>query len=266
MRLQKFVISVVATLVSTLTGCTTYKNPSSSYGLQRFAVPEVAAESWQAEVNVGAATMHKVLLPPQNNQKPVFTCNKSTKCKTEEPVFVLAGLSVTPGLAFFYNARHNRVSATWQYGGDYAGQATTGNFSQALVLGFSTHKDNGYFGDATFIGDPNETLAWDQSTSTIDFGWVGGYRLNNNWLVYGGPFVTLHDIDTSSNYTAAGGLTQIKNPDQNFKGKQIGANAAVQYQFFRNMNVSVELVSANYRIDDVSQTDTQLNLMLGIHF
>lgn|GEM_PF-5535562 len=267
MRLQKLVISAVATtLLSSLTGCANYKNPSSSYSLQRFAVPEIAGESWQSEINVGGAKTHKVVLPAQNNQKPVFTCNKSTKCDVGEPVFVLAGLSVIPGLAFYINGRQNRVSATWQYAGDYAGQASTGNFSQALVLGYSKQKDNAYYGDATFIGDPNETLQWDQATSATDFGWVGGYRLSSKWLVYGGPFVILHDIDLSSNYTDAGDLGQIKNPDRSFKGKQIGANAAVQYQLFRHMNVSLELVRAKYRIEDVNKTNTQVNLMMGFHF
>lgn len=267
MRLKNAaILALSTTLINTLTGCSTVKNPSSSYSLQRFAVPEVAAESWQAEVNVGGASMHKVVLPPNKTQKPIFTCNESTKCKTEDPAFLLAGVSVTPGLAFYYNAQLNRVSATWQYAGAYAGQATTGNFSQALVLGYSQHKDHGNFGDATFIGGTNQTLSWRQSTSAVDFGWVGGYRLNSQWLVYGGPFVTLHDIDTSSFYLATGNINPVDNPDQNFKGKQMGANAAVQFQFFRNMNLNLELVGAKYRIDDVSKTDTQLNLMLGIHF
>lgn len=259
-------IVAFATMLVTLAGCSTVENPASTYSLQRFAVPEVAAESWQAAIYVGSAETHKVVLPVHSSQKPNFTCNKSTKCKTEDPAFSTVGLSVAPGVAFQYNPALRRGSAIWQYGGDHAGQAKAGNFSQALVLGYGFHKDRGLFGDAALVVDANTSLSWDQSTKSVDIGWVAGYRLNDDWLLYGGPFVVKHDIDMSSRFRQPGDDYDTINPKRNFNGNQLGANIAAQYEFFHRMNLNLELVSAKYRMDGVTQSDTQFNLMLGVNF
>ena len=147
-----------------------------------------------------------------------------------------------------------------------AGQAKAGNFSQALVLGYGLHKDHGAFGDAAVVVDANTSLSWDQSTKSLDIGWVAGYRLNDDWLLYGGPFVVKHDIDMSSRFRQPGDDYDTINPKRNFNGKQLGANIAAQYEFFHHMSLNLELISAKYRMDGVTQSDTQLNLMLGVRF
>ncbi len=266
MRINNVPNAVVATTLMVLAGCSTVENPASTYSLQRFSVPEVAAESWQADIYVGSAETHKVVLPVHSSQKPNFNCNKSSKCKTETPVFTAVGLSVAKGIAFQYNAALRRGSAIWQYSGEHAGQAKTGNFSQALVLGYGLHKDQGAFGDAAFTVDENTSLSWQQSTESVDLGWVAGYRLNDDWLLYGGPFIVKHHIDMSSRFRQPGHDQETINPQRKFHGNQVGGNIAAQYKFTRGMTLDLELVSAKYRMDGVSQSDTQLNLMLGVHF
>lgn len=266
MRANNLLSATMTTTLLLLAGCSTVENPASTYSLQRFAVPEVAAESWQVGIYAGSAETHKVVLPVHSAQKPNFSCNKSTKCKTEEPVLSTFGLSVAPGLAFQYNPVMRRGSAIWQYSGDFAGQAKAGNFSQALVLGYGLHKDHGAFGDASVVVDANTSLSWDQSTKSLDIGWVAGYRLNDDWLLYGGPFVVKHDIDMSSRFRQPGDYDDTINPKRKFYGNQLGANIAAQYEFFHRMSLNLELVTAKYRMDGVTQSDTQLNLMLGVHF
>ncbi len=254
------------TLISMLAACSTVKNPTATYNLQRFVVPEVAAQSWRPAIYAGVAQTHKVVLPVHNSQQPNFSCNNQTKCKNEEPIFSMLALSVAPGVVFHYNTALRRVSATWQYAGEYAGQAKAGNFSQALVLGYGLFKDSGNFGDASEIADANPTLSWDQSTHSMDIGWVAGYRLNDNWLLYGGPFVLKQDVDLSSRFMASGDGYETIHAKQNFKGTQVGANIATQYRLSRRTTVNLELVSAKYRMEQSQKTNTQLNLMLGIHF
>lgn len=254
------------TLISMLAACSTVKNPTTTYSLQRFVVPEVAAQSWRPAIYAGVAQTHKVVLPVHSAQQPNFSCNDQTKCKNEEPIFSMLALSVAPGVVFHYNTALRRVSATWQYAGEYAGQAKAGNFSQALVLGYGLFKDSGNFGDASVVVDANPTLSWDQSTQSIDIGWVAGYRLNDHWLLYGGPFVLKQDVDLSSRFMAPGDGYETMNAKQNFKGTQVGANIATQYRLSRRTTVNLELVSAKYRMEQSQKTNTQLNLMLGIHF
>lgn len=266
MRANNLLSATITTTLLLLAGCSTVENPASTYSLQRFAVPEVAAESWQAAIYAGSAETHKVVLPVQSSQKPNFSCNKSTKCKTEDPAFSIVGLSVASGLAFQYNPVMRRGSAIWQYGGEHAGKAKAGNFSQALVLGYGFHKDHGAFGDASVVVDANTSLSWEQSTKSLDIGWVAGYRLNDDWLLYGGPFIVKHDIDMSSRFRQPGDDYDTINPKRNFNGKQLGANIAAQYEFFHHMSLNLELISAKYRMDGVTESDTQLNLMLGVRF
>ena len=47
MRANNLLSATMTTTLLLLAGCSTVENPASTYSLQRFAVPEVAAESWQ---------------------------------------------------------------------------------------------------------------------------------------------------------------------------------------------------------------------------
>jgi len=259
----KFTVFTLSSLL--LTGCGTIQKPTSSYSLQRFASPEVAAEKWRPSAHVGSAKMHKVVLPESANSKPSFDCNASILCVEEDPYFFLGSLSVLPGLEFSFNSQLNRISATWQFYGDYHGNAKAGNISQALVMGVSGHsdsdKDISYFD----IEVPNNFTkqSWDQTTKTLDIGWVGGYRIDDKWLVYGGPFVTYHKIDNTVEIKTD--ISKIQN-QYNFKGRQVGANIALQYAAFSWLDVNLEFVSARYRMNDGSINDSQVNFMLGSRF
>ena len=262
-------ISALTLSCATLIGCGTIQKPTSSYSLQRFATPEIASEAWRGSAHVGYAQMHKVVLPDSANSKPNFDCKGTPLCVEKDPYFLSGGLSVMPGLAFDYNSQLNRISTTWQFDGEYQNNAKAGNISQALVLGYSSHSES----DSTDVNIQLELpgdfqlQSWDQTTKTIDIGWVGGYRIDDKWLVYGGPFVAFHDVDNSVsiNRKSNTGLTKIDN-QYNFSGRQLGANIALKYQVFYWLDLNLEFVSAQYRMNNYSTNDSQLNFMLGSRF
>lgn len=271
MRLPAVHRVISLSLVSAaVVGCSNLPPASSSYSLQRFAVPEVASKSYEVDVHIGTAEMHKVSLPSTQNGKPTFDCIELLDCHENDATFVQAGVSIVPGLAFSYDNQLDRVGVIWQFAGAHLGDSKTGNFSQALVFGASGHSDlawaNQYesnLGIDTLV----RTDSWNQHTKAYDIGWVGGYRLNDDWLIYGGPFYTLHKIDLESRseiYNVTPNVTVVGFYD--FEGKQLGANIAAQYRFFDVMELNIELVSARYKLNSGSQTDTQLNLMLGARF
>ncbi len=257
-------------LSAAMVGCSNLPPASSSYSLQRFAVPEVANKSYQVDVHIGSAEMHKVILPNTAKGEPNFACLDFLDCDAKDPTFVQAGVSILPGLAFSYDNQLDRVGIIWQFAGAHLGDSKTGNFSQALVLGASGHSDTASHSQyQSNLGTDTltRTDSWDQHTKAYDIGWVGGYRLNDQWLIYGGPFYTLHKIDLNTRselYNVTPTTTTVN--AFNFDGKQFGANIAAQYRFFDFMELNVELVSAKYKLNSGSQTDTQFNLMLGARF
>lgn len=248
-----------------LFGCGTIQKPTSSYSLQRFATPEVAEEGWKPSLQIGFAEMHKVVLPDSANAKPSYDCNSAILCVENDPYFFQGNLSVISGLEFAFNSQLNRVSATWQFFGDFHEHAEAGNISQALVLGVSRHSESDTYVGNFDIEIPNGFTqhSWDQTTTSIDFGWVAGYRINENWLLYGGPFITLHDIDNS--VTAQTDLDKIQQ-HFNFKGRQLGTNIALKYKAFSWLDVDLEFVSAKYELNDGSTNNNQFNLMFGTRF
>lgn len=251
-------------------GCSNLPPATSSYSLQRFAVPEVANKSYAVDVHLGSAEMHKVTLPATQDGKPTFDCLELFDCEENDATFVQAGVSIVPGLAFSYDNQLDRIGVIWQFAGAHLGDSKTGNFSQAIVLGASGHSDqasaNQYqsnLGVDTLV----RTDSWNQHTKAYDIGWVGGYRVDDNLLIYGGPFYTLHKIDLESRseiYNVTPNVTVVGFSD--FEGKQLGANIAAQYRFSESLEVNLEVVSARYKLNSASQTDTQLNLMMGARF
>jgi len=257
-------IAVLVTCPIILAGCNTFQKPSSSYSLQRFAVPEVASEAWKLSAHAGYAKIHKVVLPTTEAGMPNFDCKTNNSCVEDDHLFVAGDVSVAEGLAFTFNSQLNRISTTWQFYGENQGKAQAGNISQALVLGYSRHSDN-----SSTIGDINNfnPAEWSQKTQTVDLGWVGGYRIDEQWLIYGGPFVSIHDIDNTVDTTTRTANEVIKTYNQfNFSGRQQGANIAVQYQTFSWLEVQLEWVFARYQMNNASVNDSQLNLMVGTRF
>lgn len=258
-------IGAIAFSCLILVGCGTIQKPTSSYSLQRFATPEIASEALSGSAYIGYAQMHKVVLPDSANGKPSFDCNPTILCVEEDPYFVQGSLAVMPGLEFSFNSQLNRIGATWQFYGDYRGNAKTGNISQALVFGVSSHSESDTDVGNFEIEVPSEFTkqSWDQTTKTIDIGWVGGYRIDEQWLVYGGPFITYHDIDNTVEIKTD--LSKIQNR-YDFKGRQVGANIAMQYTGFSWLDINLELVSARYSMNNGSINDSQINMMLGTRF
>ena len=262
-------LSVIMISSSLLIGCGVIpQKPTSSYGLQRFAVPEVASKPLKFSVKTGVADMYKVTLPATENGSPEFHCERELTCSVDDSGYTYADVSVIKGISFNYNTQLNRMGAIWQFYGDASDQTKAGNFSQALVVGFSRDKDEN---SLPYIADEDPTVfnprTWSQSTSSVDIGWVGGYRLSDDWLVYGGPFVNYHDIDKSIHFEKQINFDVFKmKQDYALKGRQVGAVIALRYDILSWLNVDVEFVSARYTMNNVSNRDSQFNFMVGTRF
>lgn len=262
-------LSVIVMSSAILVGCGSVpRKPASSYSLQRFITPEVASEPLKVAGQAGYANMHKVILPTTQEGSPDFQCEGTLYCRVDESTFIRGDITVASGVAFNYNTQLNRIGATWQFYGDYSDQAKAGNFSQALVIGYSRDKDEESTPEE--LGDVNNgfnSRLWHQSTSSLDIGWVGGYRLADDWLVYGGPFTIVHDIDNTVNVEKQVDFEVIRLQNKYaFKGRQVGANIALRYEVLDWLDFHLEFVSSRYRLNNVTNSDSQFNFMVGTRF
>ncbi len=268
---SKFLVNFTTLVLAAplLVGCGALpKKPTSSYSLQRLAVPEVAAEPLKVGLQVGIADMHKVILPDTANASPDYNCDKIINCVVDDSTFTHADITVMQGLAFNYNTQLNRIGATWQFYGDYASASKAGNFSQALVFGYSRDKESE--SDLSVEGEiltEFNPRSWQQSTDSLDIGWVGGYRVADQWLVYGGPFAIFHTIDNSVQLEKQlnADIISMENNFQ-FKGRQIGANIALRFEATSWLNFDIEFVSSQYRMNQQSNRDSQFNFAVATRF
>lgn len=261
---KKTKLAISLAVISISFNSTVLAQTTSSYSVQRFSVPEVSNKPFAVDVHLGRASAHQVGLPDSAYASASFECSWNYNCDVASSSFVQAGITVLPGLSFTYNTQQDRVGMVWQFAGKDLSQSTTGNFAQALVVGVSNNKTKSAVSQATLLSSSSCRIYSDfdleQDTQSYDLGWVGGYRLDHQWLFYGGPFMARHLIESQS-FALCAPPTPLK-----FIGKQLGANIASQYRFSEHVELNIELVSARYSLNATAHTDTQVNIMLGVRF
>lgn len=269
--------------VMAVTGCSVNNPPYTSMSLVRMESPELSAKPLSVQLHTGYAEERQFTLTTDAEQQVSYGCSifsssnpdssTSNRCKTRDAIY-RAGLAVAPGLELGYTRHANhRASAKYQFAGQHRETASTGNWSQALVVGYQWQQQD-FDGEVNFSTDefvPHFTSysEWQQKTTGYDIGYVVGYRMNPSLLVYGGPYLYKGNLKGEQILTfrdALGSHSETLDFDLNSSGRQAGANVALQFNFGQYFVLQTELVYSQLRWEDARKNATQANLMLGVQF
>jgi hypothetical protein len=205
----------------------------------------------------------------------------------EPEVYGKIALSVAPRWELKYSSHNdNKISVKYQFYGDTGDKATKGNYSQAVSVGLAAYDDSasGLFTERT--NTTNEDGAeielttftdYDQDTYTLDVAWIHGYRLNDNFMFYGGPFFIHGKLDgdlvnrTTVTMEPSTGSTPLSDGNQtrtnlDSTGNMLGINVAGEYEFDFGMFVTLEVALSRLDWDGAKATDTSVALQFGYHF
>ncbi|SEA96083.1 hypothetical protein SAMN04488051_11049 [Alkalimonas amylolytica] len=244
--------------------------------------PELSAKPLSVQLHTGYAEERQFTLTADAEQQVNYGCSiysssnpdsiTSNRCKKRDAIY-RAGLAVAPGLELGYTRHANhRVSAKYQFAGQHRETASTGNWSQALVVGYQWQQEDfdGAVNFWTDFPDRNQRATrseWQQKTTGYDIGYVVGYRINPSLLIYGGPYIYKGDLKGEQMLTVQQNSENSQlNFDLNSAGRQTGANIALQFNFGQYFLLQSELVYSQLRWEDARKNATQLNLMFGVQF
>jgi hypothetical protein len=220
-------------LISTIlfTGCTTLA-PKVHLNSYRLENPEVASTPLKVNIATGIVT---------DTELTVQDTTEDNIDGAEIRLLGKLGVTLAKGLQFSLSHSRSdryRLSGKYQFYGDNADLATQGNFSQAISLGYS----NGVTAEterttSEEVYNAGNYLNWELTTHTVDIAWILGYRLTDNVMLYGGPFV---------GYSMSKG-TRFKDSPQfektlNLSGYMPGANLVFEYRFDMGLALSKEVL------------------------
>jgi hypothetical protein len=199
--------------------------------------------------------------------------------------FATIAMTIQPKLELSYRLHEdNKLSIKYQVRGDGADVARAGNLSQAVSAGISLFQDDNEYSkmsqSADYSLDPiihtytEDSGSWEQKTYAIDLAWIFGYRLIDNVLIYGGPFLVYGDLIGEQAYQ-----TRIAdNPEFNnatlqhntlsldSSGHLLGANVAIEYMFDFGLFFTLEYSAAQLKWEGDSNADANFGLAIGYQF
>ncbi len=246
-------------MLSTLlfTGCTTIA-PKVHLDSYRLENPEVASTPLKVNIATGIVT---------DTELTVQDTTEDNIDGAEIRLLGKLGVTLAKGLQFSLSHSRSdryRLSGKYQFYGDNADLATQGNFSQAISLGYA----HGVTSDTERVIDAESYSAknyfdWELTTHTIDIAWILGYRMTDNFMLYGGPFI---------GYSMSKG-TRFKDSAQfektlNLSGYMPGANLAFEYRFDMGLALSLEALTYNNRweSDKYNLSGSVLNFKIDYQF
>jgi len=275
-----------------LVGC---KSTETSLSTTRMDRPEISSKPLDARLNVGAGQRSVIDLTDDTLQffyTNQFNSDSTTFSISPEPVgadtapFAKLSLSVAPRFEVSYGAHDdNKIALKYQFYGDTADKATAGNYSQALSLGFARYKDDAKGLSMTKYSTVDEEgriislesfKDFEQDTYTVDLAWIHGYRVNDNFLLYGGPYFiygvlsgeqinTYDTVDVEENGAVTTGTAQA-NIDLDSNGNMLGLSVAGEYEFDFGLFLTLEFSAARIEWEGASATETNSALAIGYHF
>ena len=229
-----------ALLVFLSSGCAvTIKMPAN-----RYDSPETMGKQWRAKVATGLGGANNVILTPDfttmapNPQSPTF--DTATEFQLRAGVAALENLDIEIKTL-------TALQIKYQFLGDGRLYAQPGNFSMAATLagGWNESQQNG-----TQLFGSSQRYEVKLKEGTFDGALIFGYRVNELFLMYGGPFFTL-DSYTGTDSPLDGNNVAIS--ITNFSGSvfQTGANLGLEFGI-PIVQGRVELAYANVNSGDLN--------------
>ncbi|MGZ3693675.1 MAG: hypothetical protein ACXWQO_05715 [Bdellovibrionota bacterium] len=144
-----------------------------------------------------------------------------------------------------------RLGVKYQILGDSHDAATKGNIPLAVTSSISSVSEE----------EADISSTFKLKELVYDLALVSGYRINEMWLIYGGPFILWDDIKT--NYRPSASAPSV---DSSGKLTSYGANLGVEASLNQQGFVRAEFAGAKTTLGKVKSGRGTYGLALGMHF
>ena len=265
-------------LLLVLSGCSVNTPPHTSLSLVRFESPELSAKPLSVQLNQGLSEDRVVTLSNNQESQVSYGCSQPDwtsadgSCE-QEYVFLRGSLAVAKGLEVAYTKHaDHRISVKHQFAGQHRENADEGNWSQAVVVGYSWQQND--YDRATFdqLHSPSPDIylthsRWEQKTTGYDIGYVLGYRVSPRLLIYGGPYLYKGKLKGEQFLTLTENNSETELIiDLDSTGRKLGLNLALQFNFGKYFVLQTEVVSSRLTWANVNKQANQINIMAGVQF
>ncbi|MCG7546559.1 hypothetical protein [Pseudoalteromonas sp. Of7M-16] len=255
--MKKCAAALASTLV--LTGCFTTP-PESDIGSVRFDNPEVHGQPLNVKMAIGL-----------DEGQPITISDAS---RESDDIDGYASLEVSLGGGFAAKVQTGKALKTtliYQFSGQHAESAQTGNVSHAITLAYLSDEETGKYFRAADKSYKDDRSDWKLDHDLIDIAWVSGYRLSPEALLYGSIFYQTGEIDGayySSIFTRCDGKHAPECEVGTFEddGSAYGLSVSFEYAFTNHFLGSLELVHSRSNWFDRNEDDTLANVNLIYQF
>ena len=261
-----------------LSGCSVNTPPHTSLSLVRFESPELSAKPLSVQLNQGLSEDRIFTLSNNQESQVSYGCSQSDwttvdgSCE-QDYAFLRGSLAIATGLEVAYTKHSDhRISVKHQFAGQHRENAAAGNWSQAVVVGYSWQQndyDRETF-EQRYSSSPDIYLThsrWQQKTTGYDIGYVLGYRVSPRLLIYGGPYLYKGKLKGEQILTLMQDNSETESIiELDSTGRKLGLNLALQFNFGKYFVLQTEVVSSRLTWADVNKQASQINIMAGVQF
>jgi hypothetical protein len=233
-------------VTSLLNGCAiSFSDFNQPLRTSRMHRPEVHAEPlhFQADIIIAHANTlsFENLYDSTTRTMTLSPLENSTFEDYSEP-FRLS-LVVLPQTELFYHTEG--VGIKHQIQGQSADSATAGNRSVALtaLVNYVSDKRN-ICADSLWGSGCSDPFLLDMTLLTVDVGVVWGYRIDDNLMLYGGPYLAHHTVEGDFTQTNTGTRYSYQG-----EGSEVGLSGAIEYQWQSGIGMTFETVFHHFKWD-----------------
>lgn len=285
------VLSVTSLLLlsSILSGCFGSKTSLSTLRMDK---PEVSSNRYQTNLKVGLGMRQEVNLTSSDDSDKwvsdlsAISLDSEVK-KNELSPFINLAVVVAPKLELSLGSlEDSKLGVKYQFSGQDAENADSGNFSQAATFAISLFKgSNNQISTSkteVFFDDTESPVDYDvqtqenynQKTFSIDVAYILGYRFSKRQMIYGGPFFIwsslkgeqLFSVTRTANGNTSESSTEQRILDLDSNGNMLGVSLAYEFLFNNGIFLTTEYSVGKMKWHNDSASTSALNFVVGYNF
>lgn len=250
-----------------LTILTACSNPRGyiTHNETRLMNPEVSNQQWAGRLAVGRDARSQVITDVREHNNESFSSSPDDEFLFTEIALAKSGVEL-----FHRSSQGETIGIKYQFSGQHSEAAQSGNIAQAIAFSveFSNENEGSYYryNDNACIVDepchPSDTSTyehWQNKTKTLDLAWIGGYRINKNLIIYGGPYIQYGKIYINSDSQDYELLS-----DQS--ARKLGLSLALEHRFNNKIGVAAEIVGSNTKWHNRSLSNTGASFKVDYQF
>ncbi|AOT06915.1 hypothetical protein [Pseudoalteromonas luteoviolacea] len=241
--------AAVLTSLIVLSGCESTP-PEADPGSVRLDSPEVHSQPFNVKLAIGSDKGRSI---------PI---DDSPLGSNEAGHYASAEMSLGGGFSAKYQVgKAVKGSIKYQLSGQNAETAQAGNISHAITLGYLTDHESGR---EKGKNDDSPSRDWELDHDLIDVAWITGYRLSEDFLVYGSVFYQFGEIDGAYYSTYIEGCGESRAPEcvqSRFSddGSAYGLSLSVEYAITKHFLYSLEVSHSRTNWFNRNENDTLVN-------